>query len=477
VVLICTYLQESSSTWAHEMGHALNLPHTFNGDDPDTNTCGDDGIADTPEHIRTSEITPSIYFNCNTTASNNCDSTFDQVINPETGFSRNSGTHQDHMFNYMDYSGCSSEFTAGQRAFSISALIVNRASYIAVENTKLIPVSEADVAFESIAVGCLGKAITFTDLSSNTPNSFTNNGYDNISFAWTFDNGIDTPITSSDQNPTITFSNGGAYDVTLEITNLQGTSTLTKQNSLTIPSTSLLTYCEVTSLNSGNFGTGVTRVSFNNLSNITGTSNVSPVVRDFRCSKNTQINVDSSYDLTVDYDAVNDFSQRATVWIDWNNNGTFELEERVLNDNVGSGNEGSYSATVSVTPPADVVTGIPLTMRVISHTRGSGESCGGGVVKRADDYGVLVNATLNTKTVNTLQLKLYPNPVQDELTLALQNNAPLSAYEIYDINGKKVMTSTLNPSNRIQVSGLSKGLYFIKVKAAKSELISRFMKK
>jgi len=39
------------------------------------------------------------------------------------------------------------------------------------------------------------------------------------------------------------------------------------------------------------------------------------------------------------------------------------------------------------------------------------------------------------------------------------------------------MTSTLNPSNRIQVSGLSKGLYFIKVKAAKSELISRFMKK
>ena len=479
VVLICTYLQESSSTWAHEMGHALNLPHTFNGDDPETNTCGDDGIADTPEHIRTSEITPSIYWECDTTVSNNCDLAFNQVINPETGFARNSGTHQDHMFNYMDYSGCSSEFTAGQRVEAINALTAGRGSRKSYfEGAALEPLAAAVIDFDSPKFICLGNETTFTDKSANTPNSFTNNGYDNISFAWTFDNGVDTPITSTDQNPSITFSNSGTYDVTLEITNLQGTSSLTKPNSFIISSSSFLTYCEVTSLNSsGNYGTGVTRVSFNNLSNITSTSNVSPVVRDFRCSKNTQINVDSSYDLTVEYDAINEYSQSATVWIDWNNNGTFDSDEKVLDDNVDSRNPGSYSATVSVTPPTDVVTGIPLTMRVISVTRESGNSCGDGLIKRADDYGVLVNATLNTKTVNISQLKLFPNPVQDELTITLQNNVPLSAYEIYDISGKKVMTSTLNPSNRIQVSGLSKGLYFIKVKAAKSELISRFMKK
>ena len=44
VVLICAYLNESSTTFAHEMGHALNLPHTFDGDDPDTGTCGDDNL-------------------------------------------------------------------------------------------------------------------------------------------------------------------------------------------------------------------------------------------------------------------------------------------------------------------------------------------------------------------------------------------------------------------------------------------------
>ena len=430
----------------------------------------------TSEHL---EITPSIYWECDTTVSNNCDLAFNQVINPETGFARNSGTHQDHMFNYMDYSGCSSEFTAGQRVEAINALTAGRGSRKSYfEGAALEPLAAAVIDFDSPKFICLGNETTFTDKSANTPNSFTNNGYDNISFAWTFDNGVDTPITSTDQNPSITFSNSGTYDVTLEITNLQGTSSLTKPNSFIISSSSFLTYCEVTSINSsGNYGTGVTRVSFNNLSNITSTSNVSPVVRDFRCSKNTQINVDSSYDLTVEYDAINEYSQSATVWIDWNNNGTFDSDEKVLDDNVDSRNPGSYSATVSVTPPTDVVTGIPLTMRVISVTRESGNSCGDGLIKRADDYGVLVNATLNTKTVNTSQLKLFPNPVQDELTITLQNNVPLSAYEIYDISGKKVMTSTLNPSNRIQVSGLSKGLYFIKVKAAKSELISRFMKK
>ena len=479
VVLICTYLEEGSNTWAHEMGHALNLPHTFDGDDPDNGICGDDGIPDTPEHIRTSGITPSIYWDCGTTTSNNCDLAFNQVINPETGYTRSSGTHQDHMFNHMDYSGCSSEFTGGQRNVATNALTAGRGSRKSYfEGSALVPVAAAVVDFNSPSIICLGDVTTFTDLSANTPNSFTNNGYDNISFAWTFDNGADAAITSTDQNPSIIFSNSGTYDVTLEITNLQGTSSLTKQNSFIITSSSLPTYCEVTSLNSlGNYGTGVTRVSFNNLSNITSTSNVSPIVRDFRCSKNTQINVDISYDLTVDYNAINDYSQRATVWIDWDNNGTFDSDEKVLDDNVDSGNAGSYSATVSVTPPTDVVTGIPLTMRVISVTRDSGNSCGEGLIKRADEYGVLVNATLNTKTVNTSQLKLFPNPVQDELTLTLQNNAPLSAYEIYDISGKKVMTSTVNPSNRIQVSELSKGMYFMKIKAGNLEMIGKFIKK
>ncbi|MDG1394302.1 MAG: T9SS type A sorting domain-containing protein, partial [Flavobacteriaceae bacterium] len=68
-------------------------------------------------------------------------------------------------------------------------------------------------------------------------------------------------------------------------------------------------------------------------------------------------------------------------------------------------------------------------------------------------------------------------PVQDELTITLQNNAVISAYEIYDITGKRVMGSTQITSNRIQVSELSKGMYFMKIKARNLEMVGKFIKK
>ena len=53
----------------------------------------------------------------------------------------------------------------------------------------------------------------------------------------------------------------------------------------------------------------------------------------------------------------------------------------------------------------------------------------------------------------------------------------ISAYEIYDITGKRVMGSTQITSNRIQVSELSKGMYFMKIKAGNLEMVAKFIKK
>ena len=476
VVLICTYLNESSTTFAHEMGHALNLPHTFDGDNADTGICGDDGIADTPSHIRTSLITPSIYWECDTNTLNDCDSAFNQVINPETGYTRSSGTHQDHMFNYMDYSGCTSEFTGGQRTVSNFALTDSRASYLT--SAALTPIATAVVDFSSTStLGCIDQQISFTDASTNTPNSYTNSGYDNISFVWTFDNGAGTTYTSSQQNPSITFENAGSYDVTLQITNLQGTSTRTKPNNVIItPSSSAV--CTSTSFNNdGNFGTGVTSVSFNTLSNLTNTFIPESGFVDYRCSKNTLINASTSYELQVIYKSIDDYSQHTGVWIDWDNSGTFETSERVLDTNVEANNAGSHTDTATVTPPANATLNTVLTMRVISNLNGSPEVCDQNFAGRADDYGVYVSTTLGNEAVSALQLKIYPNPVQDELSITLQNNAVISAYEIYDITGKRVMGSTQVTSNRIQVSELFKGMYFMKIKAGNLEMVGKFIKK
>ncbi len=397
VVLICSYLNESSSTWAHEMGHAFNLPHTFDGDDSNGDgigdQCGDDGIADTPSHIRTSSISPSIYFDCNNNDANTCDALFNQITNPDTGFVRNTGTHQDHMHNYMDYTGCATEFTGGQRSVVTNALNVTRASFLT--SPALTPPATATVYFTSTATSaCLGNDITFYDESTCTPNTYTNTGYDNVTFAWTFDNGVDTPYTSTLQNPTITFSNSGTYDVTLEITNPAGTTSLTKTGNIAVTS-GVAASCSISSTNNdNNFSNGVTNVSFNNLNNSTSTFIPASAMQDFTCTDNTDIYMGFAYDLDVTYQSRNDGGQNLEVWIDWDNSGTFDtnntngVNERVLIDNIPASTTNVASA--SITPPATAVLNTLLRMRVISDYNQAPTLCGNGFVQRADDYGVYV---------------------------------------------------------------------------------------
>ena len=235
VVLICSYLDESSETWAHEMGHALNLPHTFEGDDDASSEyypCGEDNIFDTPQHIRTI-IDNNLYDDCDNDDVNDCDPNFNEQMSPTH---IGNGTHQDHMHNYMDYTGCASEFTFGQRDVSKDALTNERASYLLENgNTALVPPTIAEVDFSSSnSIACSGYRVKFTDQSTCTPNTYTNEPIDGISFSWTFDNGTDELLTSDEQNPWVIFDIPGTYDVTLEVTNVYGTDILTKVGMLIV---------------------------------------------------------------------------------------------------------------------------------------------------------------------------------------------------------------------------------------------------
>lgn len=72
---------------------------------------------------------------------------------------------------------------------------------------------------------CVGDTVQFTDLSTNTPNSWS----------WTITNGT-TTYTSSTNNPSITFLNPGIYDVKLVATNIVGTDSLVKAGYIQVDS-------------------------------------------------------------------------------------------------------------------------------------------------------------------------------------------------------------------------------------------------
>lgn len=108
-VLLSSYAASGTSTLTHEIGHGMGLPHTFNGDVdgtvcPVNNDCtiDGDGICDTEPHMRG--------VGCSTT------------LNPCTGQSMNFTQHS-----YMSYShGCRDRFTAGQRDKMLYNLRNNR---------------------------------------------------------------------------------------------------------------------------------------------------------------------------------------------------------------------------------------------------------------------------------------------------------------------------------------------------------------
>lgn len=69
---------------------------------------------------------------------------------------------------------------------------------------------------------CEGSTINFTDQSTDGPTSWN----------WTFNGG--TPATSSSQNPSVTYNTPGTYDVTLEVSNSNGSDVTTINTMITV---------------------------------------------------------------------------------------------------------------------------------------------------------------------------------------------------------------------------------------------------
>ncbi|HAA01119.1 MAG TPA: PKD domain-containing protein [Flavobacteriales bacterium] len=69
---------------------------------------------------------------------------------------------------------------------------------------------------------CIGQQVTFTDQSTGTPTGWS----------WSFPGG--TPATSTLQNPVITYSTPGTYDVTLTVTNSGGSNSTTTTNLIVV---------------------------------------------------------------------------------------------------------------------------------------------------------------------------------------------------------------------------------------------------
>lgn len=179
-------------TLTHEIGHCLNLLHTFQ------DGCGS-GCSFTGDRVCDTPPAAGATYNCSFNT-NSCGN------DGGSGSPYNSGT-PDQIENYMSYNSCQNMFSAGQKNRMIAALntynpleeLVSEENLIATGVNGLV---EADF-ITSTDIICNTEQVTFSDNSS----------YAGVATSWKF-GGEARPAESTESNPSVQFPYEGYHTVT-----------------------------------------------------------------------------------------------------------------------------------------------------------------------------------------------------------------------------------------------------------------------
>jgi hypothetical protein len=164
------------------------------------------------------------------------------------------------------------------------------------------------------------------------------------------------------------------------------------------------------------------------------------------------------------------FPEAVSVWIDFNQDGNFTSDEKVLED---SSNEiNIVNATFDV--PANAVSG-DVVMRVIMKYYGTfgvvqDDPCETYTHGETEDYMLRISNQLSVGDSSLEGSKIYPNPFKDSVTIELPQNVDAStiSYIVYDLQGRSVLASKENNFNGNSFSisdmdNLNPGTYLIKI--------------
>ena len=90
-------------------------------------------------------------------------------------------------------------------------------------------------------------------------------------------------------------------------------------------------------------------------------------------------------------------------------------------------------------------------------------------------YALFKDYSLSTTDNRFNKLKIYPNPTSEKLFISSENTI-ISDFSIYTISGKKLITQKYIQNKPIDVSELSKGIYFIEISSSERKTVKKFIK-
>ncbi len=479
----------SPQTLPHEIGHYLNLAHTWGDTNEPGVSCGDDGVEDTP-------ITRGNFGGCPLNQ---------KVCDPLI---------VENTQNIMNYADCKHMFTVGQverMQAAIEDSLANRRnlwqpSNLAFTGTDVltppvcIPKADFNPSTRSV---CAGSTVTYTDHTWRAGVT---------TYAWTFPGG--TTSNTAVANPIVTYSTPGTYDATLTVTNAAGSDTYTLTNSVTVTGA----YGDFTGLHSEDFNDNTSfywyDVNYENnhakfqrvntrgkgnsgcmmLNNFKDISNAVPYSDDFfyyeRLGNSLDELISPSFDLryvtscqiSFDYSFGSKTSDATLIT---------DLLKVYTSNNCGETNSLKYTLESS---PAGASQGQIITAGYVGfpefipandnvwNTATFNLTTGAAFNKTRFIFEFLASDNANNLYIDNFRINgtlsvaddalssvvaISPNPVNagGDVTIQFDNVQTEMSIHIVDINGAVVATETVQPSAGVQTIAIpmnvAKGCYFL----------------
>lgn len=92
-----------------------------------------------------------------------------------------------------------------------------------------------------------------------------------------------------------------------------------------------------------------------------------------------------------------------------------------------------------------------------------------------DEFAVIVNVSTSIADIDELNIKIYPNPTSGFIHFESENTE-IENIQIYDLTGKLIITKTGFENKEIDLSGISSGVYLVKINTNKKSFTTKIIK-
>ena len=454
-----------SRTLTHEVGHWLNLKHTWGGTNSPGVSCGDDNVGDTPE--------TEGWTSCNLSGAT-C------------------GSPLDNVQNYMEYAYCSCMFTAGQKTRMLAALnsptagrnnLWQSSNLAATGTNTLNPtvcIPKPDFIITSKFV-CVGDPVNLIDKSTNAPVDYR---FWNVPGA--------TANSLTDSVITVSFNSAGDYPVTLYVSNNSGGDSLLRNAFIHVSADTAMfanfynenfendvlpnndfipdySGDESWYVNVFNGYHSLSSLALNNFGSLKGTYSVVGPSFDLSSVTNPNITFHVAYCQQVDE------TDKLSVLISQDCGKTWQPRYMKVGNVLATAPPQEWvfhptdaqwrMETVFLGPYAGVTN-----MRIKIEF----QSKGGNNIYIDDINLGGYSSVKNIADENSFSI--FPNPALNQLTV--NSSELISDFEITDVLGRIITTlhKPLATNHTIGINYLEKGIYFLHAKSSLGEKVFRFVK-